>query len=148
MHLGVVHHLRQPRGFADQLLIQLIVVRLFAGEVNRNDSFAAFRPGLIFHHPHRARALAQQMPVGRGKNHRFQPVVLMRHLQHQIVPVRQHLLDNRFIGAIMPDHLDFDLHARLKIGARLLADPLGALADHALPHRGALVRGEQRGHLI
>ena len=82
VNLCMVNLFRQLNGFSDQFFIERVVVVLFTGEIDRHQRFTAFRPRLIFDHPDRAWAFTQQVPVRWGENHRFQLVVLVRHLQH------------------------------------------------------------------
>ncbi len=145
---GLIHLFRQLHRFTNQLLIQAIVMRLFAGKIDGDNGFTAFRPRLIFDHPDRARAFTQQMPVGWGENHGLQAVMLMRHFQHQIMLMSEHFLNDGLKGAVMPDHFDINVDTGIKISAGLLADPFGTLADDTLAHRRALIRRKQGGHFI
>ncbi len=124
------------------------MIGLFACQVHGDQGFAALWPRLILDHPHGAWAFTQQMPVGRGKNDRFQSIVLMRHFQHQIVTAGDNLLDDGLKGTIVPDHFNFNGDTGFKIIFRLLTYPGCALAYYALTHCGAFVRRKQGGHLI
>ena len=148
MHFGVVDLVGKLEGLLHQLLVQRVMVILFTGEVYRHNGFPAFRPRLVFHHPDRARAFTQQVPVGRGEDHGFQLVVLVRHLQQQVVPTGDNLLDDGFERSVMPDHFNINGYTRFQVILRLFTDPRGTLADDALTHSGALVRRQKGGHLI
>ncbi|CZU59903.1 Uncharacterised protein [Enterobacter hormaechei] len=148
MDFGVVNLVGKLDGFLHQLLVQRIVIILFAGQIHRHDGFPALRPWLIFHHPYRARAFAQQVPVGWSENHGFQFVMLVRHFQQQVMPTGHHFLNNGFERSVVPDHFDINRYARFQVIFRLLADPRGTLADHSLTHSGALVRRQKGGHLV
>ena len=148
MHFGVVNLVSQLDGLLDQLFVQRIVIILFAGEIHCHNGFPAFRPRLVFHHPDRARAFTQQMPVGWCEDHGFQLVMLMRHLQQQVVSTGNDFLDDGFERPVMPHHFNINGHTRFQVIFSLFADPRGTLADHALTHRGALVRRQKGGHLI
>ena len=148
VHFSVVDFFRQRQRLANQLLVKGVVIILFAGEIDGDQRFAAFRPRLVFDHPHRARAFTQQMPVRRGKDHRLQFVVLVGHLQQQIVFLTDHLLNNRFEGAVVPHHFHVNRHARFQVEFRLLADPGRSLGNDALAHCRPLVRRQQGGHFI
>src|SRR5690606_16426372 len=113
-----------------------IVILLLAGKVNRHQRFPPFRPGLVLHHPYRAWTFTQQMPVGWGKDHRFELVVLVRHLQYQIVTTADDLLDNGFKWTVVPDHFNLNGDTRIDIVFSLFLDPGGALTNDALSHSG------------
>ncbi|MNE53614.1 hypothetical protein D3C80_1483510 [compost metagenome] len=81
MHFGMIDLLGEMNRLFDQFFIQRIMIILFTGEVHGDQRFTAFWPWLVFDHPHRARTFAQQVPVGRGENHRLQFVVLMGHFE-------------------------------------------------------------------
>ena len=148
MYFGMVNFLRQRQRFPNQLFVQGVVIILFAGEIDRDQRFATFRPRLVFYHPHRAGTLTQQVPVGGGEDHCLQFVVLVGHLQQQVVFLANNFLNNGFEGAVVPHHFYVDRHTRFNIEFRLLAYPGCTLGNNALAHRRAFVRRQQGGHFI
>ncbi|MNN54760.1 hypothetical protein D3C81_1695940 [compost metagenome] len=58
VNFGLVDVLRQFNGFLYQLDVQWVMVGFFAGQIDRHHRFAAFLPGLVLDHPHRARAFS------------------------------------------------------------------------------------------
>ena len=50
MYFGMVDFLRQRQRFPNQLFVQGVVIILFAGEIDRDQRFATFRPRLVFYH--------------------------------------------------------------------------------------------------
>ncbi|CZZ53306.1 Uncharacterised protein [Enterobacter hormaechei] len=148
MDFSMVNLVCKLKRLFHQFLVQRIVIILFAGQIDRHDGFPALRPRLIFHHPYRTRAFAQQVPVCWSENHGFQFVMLVRHFQQQVMPTGHHFLNNGFEGAVVPDYFNINRYARFQVILRLLADPRGTLADHSLTHSGALVRRQKGGHLV
>jgi len=148
VNFGMVDLLGKMERLFHQLFVQGVVVVLFAGEIHRHYRFTAFRPRLVFYHPDRTRTFTQQVPVGRGEDHRFQLVVLVGHLQQQVVLATHHFLDDGFERTVMPHHFDLNGDTGFKIEFCLFADPGGTLADHSLTHSGAFVRRQKGGHFV
>ena len=72
----------------------------------------------------------------------------MGRLDHQIVAMLQHFLDDALEGAVVPQHLDLALQPSGAIGLQYLVQPLPALGNDAVAHLFPLIHGQHGGHLV
>ena len=76
------------------------------------------------------------MPVGWRKYYGFEAVVLVRHLEDQVMPGADDFLDDGFKGSVMPDHFNLQRDPCFDVVFRLFTYPCSSLADDpdALPY--------------